>query len=253
MSEAGDHESAIEQLRLAVRDFPKARWPLGLELSKTGRHDEAVRELSAFIDAEPRAEDQRAARMLRASISMDLGRIDEASAEFRRLVEWFPSDPVPRERLAGILLAQGNAEAAAHYGELVRRDSKNLSWQLQFGRALGSNRRFDEAAAAYRQALSIDPRAVAAHAGLAAALLESGHISEASTRAAAALALAPGDAALHNILGAARATQGHLEEAIAHFRQAIAINPNYAEARRNLAQAEGQLEAMRSIRSAQGP
>ena len=252
LSDQGDHESAIDQLRLARSDFPKARFMLGRELAAAGRRDEAARELSAFIAAEPRAEDQLPARMLRADLLVET-RPDEATAEFRRLVDMFPTNPAPREHLALQLLDRGEtAEAAAHFRELLRLSPNNVSWRLSLGRALGLNRQFDEAAAAYRHALDIDPRAVAAHAGLAAALLESGHISEAATRAEAGLVLAPGHAALHNILGAARATQGRLDEAIAHFKQAIAMNPNYAEAHRNLAQAEGQAEAMRSIQSAEG-
>ena len=164
LAEAGDHESAIDQLQLAVRDFPKARSTLGRELAAAGRHDEAVRELSAFIAAEPRAEDQMPARMLLATILVDTGRFDEATAEFRRLVELFPSNLVPRERLAGILLAHGNAaDAAVQYRELLRHAPDNAVWQLSLARALALSGRFDEAAAAYRQALTIDPRAVAAH------------------------------------------------------------------------------------------
>src|SRR5262245_21654591 len=74
LSDTGDHASAIEQLRLALRDYPKARSTLGRELATAGRHDEAVRELSAFIAAEPRAEDQMPARMLLASVFADTRR-----------------------------------------------------------------------------------------------------------------------------------------------------------------------------------
>ena len=246
LADAGDHESAVDQLQLAVKDFPKARSTLGRELLAAGRHEEAVRELSTFIAAEPRPEDQLPARMLRATILVDTGRFDEATAEFRRLVELFPGNPVPRERLAILLLDQGNAaNAAAQYRELLRHAPDNVVWQVRFARALGLSGRFDEAAAAYRQALNINPRADGAHTGLAAVLLETGDLDEAAVHAEAALALEPRDAPSHNILGAARATQGRLDDAIAHFRQAIAIDPDYAEARNNLARAERQLEASR--------
>jgi tetratricopeptide (TPR) repeat protein len=242
LADAGDHESAISQLQLAVHDFPKARSTLGHELNAAGRPDEAMRELSAFIAAEPRAEDQLAARMLRASIFIDKGRFDEATAEFRRLVELFPANPAVRERLAAVLLTHGNrADAAVQYRELLRHDPNNAIWQESLARALAFSGRFDEAAAAYRQALNVEPRAVAAHTGLAAVLLETGQFDEAAVHAEAALAIEPRDAPSHNILGAARAMQGRLDEAIAHFKQAIAIDANYAEARNNLARAEREL------------
>jgi tetratricopeptide (TPR) repeat protein len=246
LGDAGDHASAIHQLQLAVRDLPKARSTLGRELAAAGRHDEAARELSAFIAAEPRAEDQQPARMLLASVFVDTGRFDEATAEFRRLVEQFPSDPVPRERLAGILIAHGHAaEAAVQYRELMRQVPNNAVWQARLARALAFSGRLDEAEGAYRQALRIDPRTVEALSGLAAVLFETGRTAEAAVHAEAALALDPRDAPSHNIFGAARAIEGHTDEAIAHFKQAIAIDSNYTEARNNLARAERQLEASR--------
>jgi len=248
LADAGDHTSAIDQLQLAVHDFPKSRSTLGRELVAAGRPDEALRELSTFIAAEPRAEDQLPARMLRASIFVDARRFDEATDEFRQLVELFPTNPGVRERLAGVLVAHGNAaDAAVQYGELLRHEPGNANWQVGLAKALALGGRFDDAAAAYRQALTVDPQAAAAHTGLAAVLLETGHVDEAAVHAEAALALEPNDAPSHNLLGAARAIQGRLDEAIAHFKQAIAIDSNYTEARNNLARAERQRQVPRSI------
>jgi len=244
LADAGDHNAAVYQLQMAVRDLPKARSTLGRELAAAGRHGEAARELAAFIAAEPRAEDQMPARMLLASIFVDTGRFDEAAAEFRRLVELFPENLVPRERLASILLDHGDAaEAAVQYRELLRQAPDNAVWQARLARALALSGRLDAAAAAYRDALRVDPRTVEAQTGLAAVLFETGQIAEAAVHAEAALALEPRDAPSHNILGAARAIEGRLDEAIAHFKQAIAIDSNYTEARNNLARAVRQLEA----------
>ena len=242
LSDKGDHASAIEQLRLALRDYPKARSTLGRELATAGRHDEAVRELSAFIAAEPRAEDQMPARMLLASVFVDTTRFDDAIAEYRRLVEMFPLNPVPRERLAALLLTHGSAaDAVEQYRELLRYAPDNVVWQVSFARGLASGGHFDEAEAAYQRAVRLAPSNAQAHTGLAAVLLEKGQAAEAAEHAEAALATEPRDAASHNILGAARAQEGRLDEAIAHFRQAIAIDANYPEARNNLARAEREL------------
>ena len=208
LANTGDHKSAIDQLQMAVGEFPKARSTLGRELVALGRHDEAAHELSAFIAAEPSAEDRLPARIL----------------------------------LASVLLAHGDAaDAATQYRELVRHDPNRVGWQIGLGRSLALTGRFDEAQAAYRQAVTIEPRAVEAHAGLAAVMLEMGNPGEAAVHAEAALALDPRDAPSHNILGAALATQGRLEQAIVHFRQAIALDSTYTEARNNLARAEQQL------------
>ncbi len=208
LADGGDRDSAISQLRLAVRDYPQARSALGRELAGSGLYAEAARELSTFIANEPREEAQRPARIL----------------------------------LAGILLEHGDpADAAEQYRELLRHDPDDAGWLVGRARALALSRRFDEAAAAYREALRVAPRAVEAHAGLAAVLLEMGQAVDAAEQARAALQLEPGDAPSHNILGAALAMQGRLDEAIAHFKQAIAIDFRYTEARNNLARAERQL------------
>ena len=208
--DAQQRDSALGQLRLAVHDFPKARFALGTELAAEGRYDEAVRELSAFIVTEPRASDRFRARMLRGRLLLEQQRFDAAVAEYDALVQRRPSAVEPRLRLA---------------------------------HALASSGRRQDAVASYRAALDLDPRSHAAHMGLAELLLKAGAVREGVVHAEAAVALNPASATAHNILGIALAMNGRLEEAVAHFRDSVAIDPRYTEAVNNLARAEQQLAA----------
>jgi tetratricopeptide (TPR) repeat protein len=206
--DAQQRDSALRQLRLAVHDFPQARFALGIELAADGRYAEAVGELSAFIATESRASDRLRARMLRGRALVEQGLFLDAIAEYRALVRLYPAAAEPRIRLA---------------------------------HALASSGRPDDAAASYREATAIDPRSHPARVGLAQLLLQAGRISEGIIQAEAAVALDPRSAASHNLLGVALAMGGRLEDALPHFREAVAINPHDREASDNLARAAHQI------------
>jgi tetratricopeptide (TPR) repeat protein len=208
--DAQQHESAIQQLRLAVPDFPKARFALGTELAAGGRYEEAIRELAAFIAAEPRSSDRFRARMLRGRLLLQQQRFDAAIAEYAALVQLRPHAAEPRLRLA---------------------------------HALASSGRLEDAVASYRAAVDLDPRYEAAHVGLADVLLRTGRIAEGIRHAEAAIALNPQSASSHNLFGVGLAMNGQVENARSHFNAALAIDPYHADARRNLAHAEDELRA----------
>ena len=239
--DAGEDDLALRQLRLAVRDYPRARFALGNQLAAEHKYDEAVRELSVFIRLNPRAPNRIPARTLRGQIFAEQGRIDEALDEFRALVTLFPSNLVPRERLAELLLSRGqdHAEAASHYRVLVNARPNHTGWLTNLGAALATTGRSREAADAYRSALGIDPSLTSAHVGLAGLLLTEGRTSEAAAHAETAIGLDPRDATAHNVLGIVLAMGGRFAEAIAHFEAALDIEPGYQEARDNLVRAQG--------------
>ena len=243
--------SAIDQLQLAVHDFPKVTiYARDASSRRQAGMTRRLRELSTFIAAEPRAEDQLPARMLLAGIFVDTGRFDEATAEFRRLVELFPSNPGPRERLAGVLLAHGNAaDAAVQYRELLRQAPDNAVWQVRLARALALSGRFDEADGGLSTGTDASIRvAVEALTGLAAVLARDRANSTRRRCTRRPRSRSSPTTHRHTTSSVPPARyEGHLDEAIAHFKQAIAIDSNYTEARNNLARAERQLEAPRSI------
>ena len=249
--DAGQREPGIRQMRLAAGEYHKARFVLGNELVEDERYDEAIHQLSLFIAVEPPGGERFGARMLRGRIRSEQGRFDDAIAEYRALIEQFPTSLGVRERLADTLLASGQAEdALPHYRWLLERQPQHAVWLGRLADALALSGREADAEAAYRQALDVDPRATTAHMGLARSLLKSGRIREGATHAETAVALDPRSAVAHNTLGIAQAMEGRLDAAAAHFSESARLDPQYADARANLARVEGQRDARRPRRQA---
>jgi tetratricopeptide (TPR) repeat protein len=234
--EIGEEDLALRQLKLAVPDFPLARFALGNELAARHHYDEALEELSTFIRADPHAPDRIPARRLRARILADQGHVDEAVDEFRSLVDLFPSRSALRADFADLLLYERRdyEQAAVQYRRLLNRHPDRAAWLVNLGLALTATGRLAEAMTAYQRALQVDPGATTARVRLAELLLSTGNAHAAAEHAQAVLALNPGNAVAHNLLGVALAKEGRLTEAVVHFEASAEIAPEYAEARRNL-------------------
>ena len=82
LASAGRHGDAIPHLREAVRGYPPARFSLGSELVTTGKLDEAIAELQAFVIDEPHLVATRSARIL-------MGRAFEAKQDWPHAIEQF--------------------------------------------------------------------------------------------------------------------------------------------------------------------
>src|SRR5262249_42271664 len=63
LMQAGRHDEATAQLRLAVADYPDARAGLGTELLLQGNIEEGIAVLEAFVDANPSLANRAPARM----------------------------------------------------------------------------------------------------------------------------------------------------------------------------------------------
>jgi len=130
------------------------------------------------------------------------GRLAEAAALYRRVLEHVPDQVDALNLLGTIEMAQGRAAAAA---ELIQRALRSrgpfAEGETNLGAALGALGRKEEAEAAYRRALALQPT-------LATAL---------------------------NNLGQLLATSDRDEEAEGLLRQAVAAEPGYFEAVCNLA------------------
>lgn len=131
----------------------------------------------------------------------NLGREDEAHAEWQKALALAPDDCRVYNNL-GI--------ASFHQGKV------------------------DEAIARYQKALALAPDFAEAHYDLGNALLQKGQPGDAIAEYQKALALRPSLAPAECNLGTALWQTGRRDEAIAHYRQALAIDPAYADARTNL-------------------
>jgi len=206
----GDHKGAERSFRRGIELSPQdaeLRNALGWTLFQEAKTAEAVEEYQRAIAADPRhakAHDNLALALV------ELGRLDEAAAQFRTSLEIAP-----------------RAEIHSDLGFTLAR----------LGKA-------DEARAEYRKALALDPSCASAHFNLAVALVQDGKLGEAESHYRKALPGRP-TAEAHNGLGYVLAREDRTDDALAEFRKAIEIDPKFAPAYNNLADTlvkQGKLE-----------
>jgi Flp pilus assembly protein TadD len=240
---AGKGREAIAELRLAVRDYPEAKFGLGAALDATGQSDEAVAALTDFIALRPSDPSRIPARSLLGKVLAAQGKIDQAAAQFRSILDLDPSNREARESLADQLAAQERFDEAAIEYERVAAEVSRPGLELKLGMALQGANRLEAARRRFERALALDARSALAHRNLAEIAWEGGAAEEAVRHAEAALGLDPDDAATHNFLGVVLASTGRLPEAVVQFREALRIEPSNVRARENLARAERELSA----------
>lgn len=183
------------------------------------------------------------------------GRLAQAEALARTLIDHHPNDLVLNNVLGSALAQQGKGEAAIKYfrkAAQIRPDSAETHMNL--GLALQQQGKVQEAMASLRKALALKPDFAESHYNLGVALQDLGKRAEAIASYQRALRLKPALPMAHFNLGAALQAEGRRDEAIASYRQALALEPGFVEAHTNLGaalQEQGRLEeAVASYRKA---
>ncbi|MEK7412468.1 MAG: tetratricopeptide repeat protein, partial [Planctomycetota bacterium] len=174
------------------------------------------------------------------------GRLQEAEALYRQILQVQPDHPDALHLLGMIAHQGGQHQVAVEY---IRRaivlNPHAAEFQSSLGmvyRALG---KLEEAVASYRQALTLKPEFADAYSNLGNVFRDQGKLEEAVAQYRRALALKPDLADAHSNLGNVFRDQGKLEEAVAQYRRALALKPDLADAHSNLGlalQAQGKLE-----------
>jgi tetratricopeptide (TPR) repeat protein len=132
--QAGRHDEATAQLRLAVADYPNARAGLGTELLLQGNIEEGIGVLEAFVDADPSHPNRAPARMLLAQAHRALSEralsqqnAPIAEAEARKSIAIESTNADAHNLLGAALASQGKLrEAVPEFQTAVR-----LNPQLQ--------------------------------------------------------------------------------------------------------------------------
>jgi tetratricopeptide (TPR) repeat protein len=185
------------------------------------------------------------------SIHAELVELDEATAAYKKALEFAPESVGARLGLGDVYLQQGRSEdALKEYDRVLAKDDKNASAHYRAADANLKLGRAAEAAAAARKALAIDQNHHKAHFVLATALLRTGAEEEGNRelevfRKLEAESRAETDRERNtfaaNREAAAKLLDGHGEEALDAFRAAIAAWPDSVTAYLNLGTAQSKL------------
>jgi Flp pilus assembly protein TadD len=149
LMEANRHDEALEQLRAAVVDFPDARAGLGTELLVTGKFQEGVDVLEAFVAANPSAPNRAPARPLIASgyqglaeQSIQRQQFAQAAEQARKSLQFNPQSAEAHNVLGAALASQGQFDqAVAEFQQALRIDPRNQSVANNLARATAIRKR----------------------------------------------------------------------------------------------------------------
>ncbi|MEW6486453.1 MAG: tetratricopeptide repeat protein [Thermodesulfobacteriota bacterium] len=163
------------------------------------------------------------------------GRLSDAEALYRRILEAVPEDPGAMHFLGVLRHQLGYDEEGL---SLIRRalqvDPSYADAHCNLGNVLKQLGRFEEAQGCYRHVIRLEPRHAGAHNNLGVVLKVQGRLEEAEAAYRRAIALHPDHADAHHNLGNVLKRQGRLAESLGAYRRAIALNPRHADARKFL-------------------
>lgn len=163
------------------------------------------------------------------------GRLDEAAACYRKVLELAPDNGDALHLLGMIAYATGRIDEAL---ELLRRavaaDPDDIEFRTNLAGVLRAADRSEEAAEAFRGIVARTPEDAAAWGRLAAVLRELECWEEAVAAMRKVVALRPEVAAAHVNLGSLLRSVGRHEEAVDTMAQAVRLDPSVAGAWLNL-------------------
>lgn len=196
---------------------------VGVQLTRAGDHDAAIKVLSKVIEISPML---AGARNALGEAMFGAGRVQEAIALYRKEIEMKPDNSGACNNLGTALLRTGNfSEAVGFFQKAVDLDPTNVAAENNLGNAMLALNRVQDALNAYHRAVQADPGSAASHLNLGAAQLKLGRVTDAERSFETAVALRPGFAKAHANLGLLMLQTGRSEPAIKHLRRAVEIDP----------------------------
>jgi len=164
------------------------------------------------------------------------GRIAEAEAIYRQILQREPNQPDALHLLGMAAYQQGNGKLAQGLIERAIQQRPNVAmFHNNLGEVLRAAGKFSLAAGSYQRAIELDPEFAAAWANLGLVLHQLDHQADARLCLERALQLQEQFPDAWNNLGLVAQSQKRLEEAEACYRRAIEQNPSHGLALNNLA------------------
>jgi predicted O-linked N-acetylglucosamine transferase (SPINDLY family) len=199
---------------------------------QAGRLDEARAGYREVLERDPRSFD--AAHML-GVIALQRQSPEEALGHFERASNLDPASAVAHNSLGETLRRLGRLpEALERLRRAAELDPQFAVAQFNLGGVLRRLGRDEEALEALRRATLLQPDFAVAHASLGAAQRDAGNLDEALASCQRALALEPASAPYQLNVGNTLREKGFLDEAAAAYRAALERDPRLVEAHNNL-------------------
>ncbi|MCE0497588.1 MAG: tetratricopeptide repeat protein [Methylacidiphilales bacterium] len=209
---------------------------LGNDLLDKGQVDEAMAEFQKVLEID---RNDAEAHYNLGNALLQKGQVDEAIAEYQKALAIKPNYAEAHYNFGNALMQEGQVdEALGEYQKALEIDPNDAEVHNNYGTALLQEGRLDEAMAQYQLALQIDPDFAEAHTDFGMVLLKKGQVDEAITEYQKALAIDPNLAEIHYDLGNALFQKGLIDEAIAEYLEALRLKPDYSHAQHNLAIAQ---------------
>ena len=166
------------------------------------------------------------------------GRLAEAEAHYRHVLDRHPQHADSRH-LLGVLAHQiGNSEVAEQLiRDAIALEPMQAAFHTNLGNVLRAQGRWSDALAALERSLELDPGAPQAHYDLASVLAALDRPEAAVGHFRQAVTLRPGYAQAYNDLATVLKSKGELDAAIDGFQSAIRADLGYAKAHANLGMA----------------
>ena len=222
-------ETAAEALFLLRRDFPQD--PEVLYTSTHFFSELASRSAQELAGAAPNSPQ---AQLLEAEAFESQGKWDEATAQYKRILEANPRQPGVHYRLGRIFLAKtppDDASANKEFEEELKIDPENASAEFMLGESARQAGQWDEAIRRFSRASKLDAGFVEAYLALGMSCNSAGKFADAIAPLETYVKMQPGDPAGHYQLGTAYARTGRKEAADREMRlqqKAAAKNPQAA-------------------------
>jgi len=226
-------ETAVEALLLLKREFPGDP-----EVLYTSTHffselaSRSSQELAARAPTSPQAQ------QLEAEAFESQGKWDDATAQYKKILETNPKLPGIHYRLGRILLAKSPADEAGatkEFEEELKIDPENASAEFMLGETARQAGQWEEAITRFSKASRVDESFLEAYLALGMSLNSAGKFSDAVAPLQSYVKLQPGDPAGHYQLATAYARTGRKQDAEREMtlqREAMAKSPQGAQTQR---------------------
>lgn len=143
----------------SFRRKPLTPYQEAVRLLASGKQDEAERRLSALAQAEPDGAQRAAILNKRGVARVQLGRREDALADFQSALELRPDYPPSLVNVGNLLLEDGKLEEAiAQYERAVRIDDEYSIAHLNLSAAYKKAGRHEDAVREYRRAGKLEGR-----------------------------------------------------------------------------------------------